>query len=150
MTVSGALWCTASCIAQARAWREWSEPSTPTRIPGIYAPQASRSGRSAHPAGHIGFGALVFRVLEKLTGRGVLDKDARAGVALFVAEHRVEGGTVADPRGLLHVVRDDDDRVPRLDVPHQVLDGAGRDRVERRAGLVHEDHVRLDGERAGD
>ena len=45
---------------------------------------------------------------------------------------------------------DDDDRVPRLDLVHQVLDLARRDRVQRRAGLVHEDHVRLDGERAGD
>ncbi len=33
---------------------------------------------------------------------------------------------------------------------HQVLDAPGGDRVERRARLVHEDHVRRRGQRAGD
>ena len=37
-----------------------------------------------------------------------------------------------------------------LELEHQVLDPAGGDRVERRARLVHQDHVGLDGERAGD
>src|SRR3974390_723620 len=97
---------------------------------------------SAHPAGDVGLGAVVLRVLEDLLGPAVLDEHTRAGVALLVAEHRVEGGAVADARGLLHVVRDDDDGVPGLDLFHQVLDGARRDRVERRAGLVHGDDIR--------
>ena len=37
-----------------------------------------------------------------------------------------------------------------LDLLHQVLDAGGRDRVERRARLVHQDHLGLDGDRAGD
>src|SRR5215472_14286338 len=44
MTVRGRSCFTASRIAQLRAWREWSEPSTPTMIPGISAPQ------KLHPA----------------------------------------------------------------------------------------------------
>src|ERR1700742_2535975 len=106
--------------------------------------------RSAHPSGDVGLRAGVFRVLEDLLGRAVLDQYPGAGVALLVAEHREERGAVADPGGLLHVVGDDDDRVPGLDLFHQVLDRAGGDGVERRAGLVHQHHVRLDGQRAGD
>ena len=61
-----------------------------------------------------------------------------------------EGGPVGDPRRLLHVVGDDHDRELLFELDHQVLDLAGRDRVERRAGLVHQDHVGLDGDAAGD
>ena len=57
---------------------------------------------------------------------------------------------VAHPRRLLHVVRHDDDRVLRLDLLHQILDASGGDRVERRARLVHQDHVGLDGDGPGD
>src|SRR5262249_60811029 len=53
-------------------------------------------------------------------------------------------------RRLAAVARDDGDGPARLDLPHPTLDRRGRDRVEGRAGLVHEDRVRLDGERAGD
>ena len=110
----------------------------------------NRPPGSADPAGDVGLGAAVLGVLEDLRGPAVLDQDARAGVALLVAQHGVEGGAVADPGGLLHVVRDDDDRVPRLDLVHQLLDPAGGDRVEGRAGLVHQDDIGLDGERASD
>ena len=37
-----------------------------------------------------------------------------------------------------------------LELEHQVLDLAGGDRVERRAGLVHQDHVGLDRQAARD
>ncbi len=53
-------------------------------------------------------------------------------------------------RGLLHVVRDDHERVVLLQLVHQVLDRLRRDRVERRRGLVEQDHLRLDGDRARD
>src|SRR5262249_42112779 len=46
MTVNGTWCCAASRIAHARARRESSEPSTPTRIPGISAPQAPISSGS--------------------------------------------------------------------------------------------------------
>jgi hypothetical protein len=47
-------------------------------------------------------------------------------------------------------VRHDDDRELLLEVGHQVLDGQRRDRVERRAGLVHQQHLRPYGDGAGD
>src|ERR1035441_2882052 len=99
-------------------------------IPGIYAP---RIPRLAHPAGDVGLSAVVARVLEDGLGPVVLNEHARAGIALLVAEHGVEGGAVAYPRGLLRVVRDDDDGVLRLDLMGEGLDGGRRDRVERRA-----------------
>ena len=37
-----------------------------------------------------------------------------------------------------------------LQLQHQILDAGGRDRVERRARLVHQDHVRLDCQAARD
>ena len=57
---------------------------------------------------------------------------------------------VRHARRLLHVVRDDDDRVALLELHHQVLDPPGRDRVQGGARLVHQQHVGLRGERAGD
>ena len=65
---------------------------------------------------------------------------------LQVEERRLVG----DAGGLLHVVGHDDDGVGLLEVLDQVLDGERRDRVERRAGLVHQQHVRCDRDRAGD
>ena len=54
-----------------------------------------------------------------------------------------EGGEVGDARGLLHVVGDDHDRVVVLQLVDQLLDLGGRDRIERRARLVEQDHLRL-------
>ena len=61
-----------------------------------------------------------------------------------------EAGEVRDARRLLHVVRDDDDRVVLLQLEDQLLDLLGRDRVERGARLVHQQHLGLVAERAGD
>ena len=58
-----------------------------------------------------------------------LDEDARS-LAFATAGDAEEGGHVRDPRRLLHVVRDDHDRVLLLQLVHQVLDLGGRDRVE--------------------
>ena len=57
---------------------------------------------------------------------------------------------VGDARSLLHVVGDDHDRVALLELVDQLLDLQRRDRIERRAGLVHQDHLGLDRDRAGD
>ena len=70
--------------------------------------------------------------------------------ALVVDLGGEERGAVGDARGLLHVVRDDDDREVALELLHEVLDARGRDRVERRARLVHQHDVGLDRERTGD
>src|SRR3954470_5324137 len=84
--------------------------------------------------------AGVTGVREDLLRRRVLDELAE--------EH--ERRRVRDARGLLHVVGDDHDRVALLEVLDQVLDLQRRDRVQRRARLVHEDDVGLDGDRARD
>jgi hypothetical protein len=52
--------------------------------------------------------------------------------------------------GLLHVVGDDHDRHVVTELADGLLDPGGRGRVERRAGLVHEQDVGVHGERAGD
>src|SRR6476661_8085158 len=48
-------------------------------------------------------------------------------------------------RGLLHVVRDDRDRVAATQFVDQLLNLRRGDRVEGRAGLVHQDHFGVDG-----
>ena len=57
-----------------------------------------------------------------------------------------ERGAVRDAGGLLHVVGHDDDRVALLQLIDQLLDALGRDGVERRRGLVHQQDVGLDGQ----
>ena len=47
-----------------------------------------------------------------------------------------------------HVMRDDDDGVILLELVDQLLDLGGGDRIECRARLVEQDHLRLDGDRA--
>ena len=72
----------------------------------------------------------------------------RADLDELAVEH--ERGAVGDARGLLHVVGDDHDRHALLELVDQLLDLQRRDRVERRAGLVHQDHLGFDRERARD
>ena len=57
---------------------------------------------------------------------------------------------VRDARRLLHVVRHDDDRVPRLQLVDQLLDALRGDRIERRRRLVHQEDLGLDRQRPGD
>jgi hypothetical protein len=54
-----------------------------------------------------------------------------------------EGGVVRDACGLLHIVRDDDDRVVGLQFVDQFLDLRCRDRIERRGGFVEQDDFGL-------
>ncbi len=61
-----------------------------------------------------------------------------------------ERGAVGDARGLLHVVRDDHDRVALLQRLRQLLDGQRRHRVQGRGRLVEQQHVGLDGDRPRD
>src|SRR5699024_306224 len=102
--------------------------------------------RSAEAARDVVLGLLVRGVGED--GVGVVDLDEVAGLA--GAGDVEEPGAVRDAGGLLHVVGHDHDRVLLLELMDQVLDREGRDRVQRRAGLVHQHHLGLDGDRAGD
>src|SRR5207247_2170855 len=61
-----------------------------------------------------------------------------------------EGGAVRDPGRLLQVVGHDHDRVAVLQGVDQLLDLQGGDGVEGRAGLVHQDDLRLHRDRARD
>ena len=47
-------------------------------------------------------------------------------------------------------MRDDHDREALLELLDQILDRQRRDGVESRAWLIHEQHLRLDGDRARD
>ncbi len=63
-----------------------------------------------------------------------------------------DGDAVAEPERLVDVVRHEDDRRAEapLDAEQVVLRLAADDRVERAERLVHQQHVRLRGQRAGD
>jgi hypothetical protein len=61
-----------------------------------------------------------------------------------------ERSEIGNAAGLLHVVSDDHDCVLRLERLDQLLDFRRGNRVQRRAGLVHQYHLRFDGERACD
>src|SRR3990172_1056256 len=103
------------------------------------------NGSLTKPSGDVVLGAPVARVREYFVRDAVLDK---AAGAMLVRQH--ERGVVGDTRGLLHVVRHDDNRVLLNEIADEVLDLQGRDRVQGRAGLVHQDDVGLDGKGPGD
>src|SRR4051794_25814200 len=99
---------------------------------------------SAKATGHIVLGALIVRVGEDLLGAVELDQHTRTHVTDLVHFGGEESAAIRNPRRLLHVVGDDDDRVLVLHLDHELFDTAGRDRVERRTRFVHEDHLWLD------
>src|SRR5215217_3893234 len=86
---------------------------------------------SAEAARNVVFGLALLRAGE----------DALGGVEFDQLAHVEERGVVGDARGLLHVVRDDDDGVAVLELVDELLDLRGGDGVERRGGLVHQQHV---------
>src|SRR4029453_7215194 len=119
-----------------KAWRRGTGASVVTTSP--------------EPSGDVVLGPLVRRAGEDGLGAVELDQQAGAAVRLGVDLGRVEGGGVGDAGGLLHVVGHDHDRELVLDLLHQVLDAGGGDGVERRARLVHEQHVGPGGDGPGD
>src|SRR4051794_15751896 len=92
----------------------------------------------AEPSGDVVLGPDVARVGEHRLGAVTFDQHAGTGVTDLVHLGGEEGGHIAHPGGLLHVVGDDHDRVLLLDLGHEVLDAPRGDRVERGAGLVHQ------------
>src|SRR4051794_16335663 len=102
--------------------------------------RVSRAMGSAELARHVLLHAPVVGRGEDLLGRRVLDQ--------LAAQH--ERRAVGHARGLLHVVRDDDDRVALLELRDQLLDLQRRDRVECGGRLVHQHDLWLDGDRARD
>src|SRR4029077_6831902 len=72
----------------------------------------------AEPSGDVRLCPAVLRLVEEVARGRELDQLAIA--TLRVHEH--ERGEVGHTRGLLHVVRDDDDRVVVGQLDHEVLD----------------------------
>src|SRR5580698_11157013 len=95
---------------------------------------------STEPAGDVVLRAAIARRREDLVGGVEFDQ--------FTEIH--EGGLVGDPRGLLHVVGDDRDGVILRQFLDQLLDLGCRDRIERRTGLVEQDHFGPHRDGAGD
>src|SRR5215472_7316611 len=97
-----------------------------------------RRPTSAEPTGDVVLGEAVARVGEQAIGLTDLDQ---------LAEMEVRRALRHTCR-LLHGVGDDHDRVGLAQLIDQVLDARGGDRIERRARLVHEYHLRLHGDGA--
>src|SRR5207342_622709 len=120
-----------------RPWRNsgalgWSGPAIHGRAFGVAADADRASAKRApspspspKPAGDVVLGLLLGRLREDGFGRSVFDQVAQVH----------EGGEVGDARGLLHVVGDDRDRVVLLQFLDQLLDTAGRNRIERGSRL---------------
>src|SRR5436853_2287465 len=94
---------------------------------------------SPEATGDVILGLLFLRRGEDLLGGAELDQPPEVH----------ERGVVRNPGGLLHAVGHDHDRVLLTELVDQCLDFGGGDRVERGAGLVHEDDLGRDGEGAG-
>src|SRR5664280_2754315 len=125
--------------------------------PPISATMRPRSCRSVSKALVVCRSVIVVVLLAEATRYIILSaavvrcrKHAR-GFAVFdqLAEIH-ERGEVGHARGLLHVVGHDGDRVVVLKFVDQFLDLGGGDRVERRARLVEQDHLRPHRDGAGD
>src|SRR4029079_13530651 len=86
----------------------------------------------AESAGDILFCLALCGVGEDFRGRVDFDE---------VAEVK-KRGAIRAAAGLLHVVSDNDDRVLRFQLPDQLLDFGGRDRVESGTRFVHEHDLR--------
>src|SRR6516164_7723678 len=70
-------------------------------------------------------------------------EDPAGSVELDEVAEIHESGEIRHARGLLHVMSDYGDGVVVLELVDELLDLGGRDRVERRAGLVEQNHFRL-------
>jgi hypothetical protein len=97
---------------------------------------------SAEAAGDVVLGLLL------RSGSGAEDLSVSAELDQLAHEH--ERGVVGDAGGLLHVVGDDDDRVVAFSARRSAPRSSRGDRVQGRAGLVHQQHFGLDGDGAGD
>src|SRR3989442_8302006 len=121
-------------------WRIWSSTRPPMASSVCFSVSISSwkcrcMARSlTEPAGDVIFGLLVPRIGEQLPRHAEFHQLAQ--------EH--EARVVAHAGRLLHVVRDDHDGIAVLEIEHELLDLGGGNRIEGRARLVHEEHLRLD------
>src|SRR3954454_9953271 len=109
-------------------------------VPAKAGTRSVSKGALAEAAGDVVLGLLGLRLDEDRVGVAVLDQLPEVHV----------GGVIRDARRLLHVVRDQHDRVVVLELGDQFFDARGGDRIERRARLIEQQHFRLDGDAARD
>src|SRR6266446_9419562 len=121
-------------------WRIWSSTRPPMASSVCFSVSISSwkcrcMARSlTEPAGDVVFGLLVPWIGEQLPRHAEFHQLAQ--------EHKAR--VVAHAGRLLHVVRDDHDGIAVLELEHELLDLGGGDGIEGGAGLVHQEHVRLD------
>src|SRR3954469_24489856 len=141
ISASSTSWCCSASITRSRLDTTMSRPSR-ARVSSSRSSSwnATRVSISAELPGDVLLRAVVVGLGEDPLSRPDFDE--------LAVEH--EGGRVGYARGLLHVVRDDHDRVALLELGDQLLDPQSGDRVERGAGLVHQYHLGLDRQRARD
>src|SRR5574343_668504 len=119
------------------AWATWASTRPPISSTRVETPLSSASNwvdrcfsviamlpGSAEAAGDVVLGVLLLGLHEQVTRGPELDQVAQVHV----------GGVIGHAGGLLHVVGDDDHGVVVTQLVDQLLDLAGRDRVQRRAG----------------
>src|ERR1700682_3084941 len=118
-----------------RAGRRVSEPASCNR------PRMLNSlAISTHPTTHVCLGRCLHRGPKNLIGGTEFDQAPWAASVL----DRHETGELRYARRLLHVVRHDDDGVRVRDLSNELFDLEGRNWVQRRARLVHQQQRRID------
>src|SRR4249919_1768757 len=120
-----------SATIRVSSWRSTSKAFAVCSGITIYFILAGEPCDLAETAGDVVLRAAIARRGEHLA----------RGVELDQLAEIHEGGEIGDARRLLHVVGDDHDRVVLFELVDQLLDLGRRDRIERRARLVEQDHL---------
>src|SRR6185312_1392192 len=90
--------------------------------------------------GDIVLGFFLFRMRKELAGLSLFDQPSLQKEDCFLRH---------TPR-LLHIMGHDHDRIALSKFPNQFFYLKGRNRIERRSGLVHEQNLRFDSQRTSD
>ena len=104
------------------------------------SPQAGRHAALTISSRDIVPGPSVLRFGKKMPGTAPLNHLAR----------QKKGGIIRHPCRLLHIVGDDNDGISFFQLQKQFFYFKRRDRIQRRRGLIHQQHFRFHRQRAGD
>src|SRR5689334_17647481 len=139
MVASSTSWCASASRTRSSCSTTRSSPPRAwfSRLPSSAWKWARMSWATARPLPELPRDVLL---CPRVVGLGE-DGVGRADLDELAVEH--ERRRVGHSRGLLHVVGDDDDRQAVLELVDELLDLQRRDRIQRRARLVHEDHLGL-------
>ena len=94
-----------------------------------------------HPAGRASLWPNLPVTYSSVRGSLGVEKIACVGPTSTISPLSMKAVRVGHTRGLLHVVGHDHDRAALFERRDQLLDLQGCDRVECRAGLVHQQHL---------